>query len=456
MNSIEEIQDHFIQSDSRVAGISFGNVRQSHQIQSNWNSLVVSAIEVAEKVNPYLPSLPDGTVVRAIDALRWPSFGHNCDIRPRLKDDSSGINRLVDSGSQISVAKKGPNDKIDDSFKLIAVNGSRIESYGVKDIELQIGRKTYKIPAVICDVQQDILGMDFINKYKLNFEWDDFDQTELYLVDKKANIKKSLQVVTVPNNTLRVDYLDSGNRQTPFPVPASPPAAGSVPPDKGVDPIDRARANEAIAFQISCIKRLDEKVTKKKSVEEQLMLHDKKYVKMIEAHPELLKPSFKKGEPAHGIYHRIETIPGHAPCKTKRRPIVMDSARAAAGKAAWDQMIEDGVVEQVKAGTNTDFSSALHLAPKPGGGARPCTDFRALNKMTIVDAHPLPLLKDFTGKIHGSKVFSVVDLRSAFFNVPIHPDHRHKTLTLSPWGGHIFTIDLRSGWPRHRPPGRSS
>ena len=84
----------------------------------------------------------------------------------------------------------------------------------------------------------------------------------------------------------------------------------------------------------------------------------------------------------------------------------MDSAKAAAGKAAWDQMIEDGVVEQVKAGTNTDYSSALHLAPKPGGGARPCTDFRALNKMTIVDAHPLPLLKDFTKKIHGSKVFS--------------------------------------------------
>ena len=125
----------------------------------------------------------------------------------------------------------------------------------------------------------------------------------------------------------------------------------------------------------------------------------------------------------------------------------MDSAKAAAGKAAWEQMERDGVIERVKAETNTDYSSALHLVPKPGGGARPCTDFRALNAQTVVDAHPLPLLKDFTSKIHGSKVFSVVDLRSAFFNVPILPEHRHKTLTLSPWGGVIYSqsLSVRAG-----------
>ena len=113
----------------------------------------------------------------------------------------------------------------------------------------------------------------------------------------------------------------------------------------------------------------------------------------------------------------------------------MDSAKAKAGKEAWDQMIEDGVIEEVKAGTNTDWSSALHLVEKAGGGSRPCTDFRALNEKTIVDAHPLPLLKDFTTKIYGAQVFSVVDLKSAFFNVPIWPPHRHKTTTLSPLGG---------------------
>ena len=120
---------------------------------------------------------------------------------------------------------------------------------------------------------------------------------------------------------------------------------------------------------------------------------------------------------------------------------MLDSEKARKGKEAWDKMIEDGVVEEVKGGTNTEWSSALHLVLKQGGGVRPCSDFRALNAKTVTDAHPLPLLKDFTSKIHGAKVFSVVDLRSAFFNVPIWPPHRHKTLTLSPWGGHTFITD---------------
>ena len=98
-------------------------------------------------------------------------------------------------------------------------------------------------------------------------------------------------------------------------------------------------------------------------------------------------------------------------------------------------MIEDGIIEKVKPTTNTDWSSALHLADKPGGGVRCCTDFRLLNQKTITDAHPLPLLRDFTSKIHGAIRFSKVDLRSAFFNIPIWPAHKHKTLTLSPWGG---------------------
>ena len=98
-------------------------------------------------------------------------------------------------------------------------------------------------------------------------------------------------------------------------------------------------------------------------------------------------------------------------------------------------MIADGIIERVKSGANTEWTSALHIAPKAGGGARPCSDFRQLNSKTVCDSYPLPLLRDFTGKIHGCQWFSVIDLRSAFFNIPIWPAHRHKTTTLSPWGG---------------------
>ena len=119
-------------------------------------------------------------------------------------------------------------------------------------------------------------------------------------------------------------------------------------------------------------------------------------------------------------------------------------------------MLKDGIIEEVQPGSNNDWSSALHLANKPGGGVRPCLDFRILNTKTITDSHPLPLLKDFTKKIHGSVMFSKVDLRSAFFNIPIWPAHKHKTLTLSPWGGSFafnrlpFGLSSLQGLPHGR------
>ena len=58
------------------------NSRQSHtvaSVQSNWNKMVVSALELASNVNPYCQDLPAGTVVRAIDAVGWSVNHRNCD-----------------------------------------------------------------------------------------------------------------------------------------------------------------------------------------------------------------------------------------------------------------------------------------------------------------------------------------------------------------------------------------
>ena len=236
-------------------------------------------------------------MIPAIEAVNWNPFLHDCDVRPRLLDKSTGQFRLLDTGSQITAVKRTPEDKLDTSVRLIAVNGSKIDTYGTKVIKVKIGRKTYEMPAVVCDISQDILGADFVNRYKLGFEWDDFNQTELYIVDKKAQIKEELQIVTVAPETQRVAYLDSG----------------------GSEPVTRnAPSNEAIAFQVACMNALEvsevKEETGEESIEDQLKLHDPEYVELLKAYPALLKPTFTKGEPAHGVYHYINTG-SHAPCK---------------------------------------------------------------------------------------------------------------------------------------------
>ena len=170
------------------------------QSQFPWYDGTIQSIQVAAMVDPnpslniYESDLPVGMVIPTVDAVGWANH-RNVDVRPRLVEKSGEI-RLIDSGAMISATKRLPTDKLDDSVRLVAVNGSKINTYGVRELEVKIGRKKYTIQAVICDIEQDILGMDFIYKYRLGFEWDPYTQSELFIVDKKAKIKSILQTVT--------------------------------------------------------------------------------------------------------------------------------------------------------------------------------------------------------------------------------------------------------------------
>ena len=88
--------------------------------QENWIRQTVAAVEIASNVDPFSEDLPLGSVIPAVSALGWRAGFRNCDIRPRLFDKASGENRLIDSGSMISVTKVKPGDKVDDTMKLVA------------------------------------------------------------------------------------------------------------------------------------------------------------------------------------------------------------------------------------------------------------------------------------------------------------------------------------------------
>lgn len=357
----------------------------------------------------YLDSLKPGDEILAVDAVAWVQGSKSLDCRPKLFDKASNSWKLCDSGSMVTVVKRSEGDKIDKNKILQAVNGSEIKCYGQKEITIQMGRKSYKIMAIIADVDQDILGWDFIEKYRLDFVWGDFG--DLYLRDRKADIKQALKYVTLPAGTIPQTAFIHDRNQPSIPV----------------------RNHKAEAFEVASMKML-------KTVEpEQNADHiQPKYKRLIEKYPKILEPSFNDLSTKHGVSHRIDLKPGSKPCKAKLRPLMADSEKAIKGKQAWDQMIKLGVVEKVKANSPVPYSSPLHLVPKPDNTMRPCSDFRQLNSQTIEDTYPLPSLKSFTQKLKGSRVFSKVDLHSAFHNVIIDPRDVEKTATVTPWGVFVY------------------
>ena len=148
--------------------------------------------------NPYL-NYQIGDEIAAITAINWINGSYGQDCRPKIYDNKTKSDMLLDTGAMTSCIAKTDSDKIDPNITLRTASGTPMKTYGSKVIDVRIGRKTYSIKAVITDVNQTILGMDLIAKYKLGFEW---IADELHLIDKKAQSKHRLKFVTLAHNSL--------------------------------------------------------------------------------------------------------------------------------------------------------------------------------------------------------------------------------------------------------------
>lgn len=128
------------------------------------------------------------------------------------------------------------------------------------------------------------------------------------------------------------------------------------------------------------------------------------------------------------IQHVIDTGES-APIKQRQyplSPVMMEHVNQ-----ELDKMLSLGVIQPSK----SPWSSPILLVKKKSGEYRLCFDGRKLNAATRKDSYPLPRVDYILSKLGRAKYMSSIDLKSAFWQIPLSPESREKTAFSVPGRG---------------------
>jgi hypothetical protein len=123
---------------------------------------------------------------------------------------------------------------------------------------------------------------------------------------------------------------------------------------------------------------------------------------------------------ARGIEHRIQLREDKPfrirpyPCSEEKKRLIYEQV---------EQMLADGVIER----SNSEYCSPVVIVNRKNGKPRFCTDFRRLNALTKDEAAPLPNIREALLEFGPARVFSTLDLRSGYWQIPLEASSRPLT-----------------------------
>lgn len=99
-----------------------------------------------------------------------------------------------------------------------------------------------------------------------------------------------------------------------------------------------------------------------------------------------------------------------------------------------DELLDAGIVRE----SNSPYASPVLLVDKPNGQKRLCVDYRSLNKVTVQEKYPMPLVEELIDRLKDCKCFTSLDLKNGYYQIKINEASIPKTAFITSDGHYEF------------------